>query len=104
MNAERRAPTPGRSAHALDLARTVVAEVLSVNEPLRELLYRRSSNEQLLQAARQGGFRSMQENALWLVVRGEVMPGIRQVPCCSKNAPGCRVRNVAAPLVGHVGL
>ncbi|MGC4120220.1 MAG: GspE/PulE family protein [Myxococcales bacterium] len=52
--------------------RTVVAEVLSLDNELRELIYTRASNEKVVQAARRKGFRTMIDNALWLVVKGIV--------------------------------
>jgi type II secretory ATPase GspE/PulE/Tfp pilus assembly ATPase PilB-like protein len=52
--------------------RTVVAEVLSLEGPLRELVYSRVSNDKITAAARPYGFRSMAENALWLLIKGEV--------------------------------
>jgi type IV pilus assembly protein PilB len=52
--------------------RTVVAEVLLLEKELKELVYQRASNDKVIAAARQRGFRSMLDNALWLMVRGEV--------------------------------
>jgi len=52
--------------------RTVVAEVLALDSELRELVYQRSSNEKIVQSARKRGFRTMMDNALWLVVKGLV--------------------------------
>ncbi|MBI5547462.1 MAG: Flp pilus assembly complex ATPase component TadA, partial [Deltaproteobacteria bacterium] len=52
--------------------RTVVAEVLSLDTELRELVYARASNDKIVQTARKKGFRSMMDNALWLVVKGIV--------------------------------
>ncbi|MHB8872383.1 MAG: GspE/PulE family protein [Myxococcaceae bacterium] len=52
--------------------RTVVAEVLVLESQLRELIYQRASNEKIVQVAREHGFRSMVDNALWLLVKGEV--------------------------------
>jgi type II secretory ATPase GspE/PulE/Tfp pilus assembly ATPase PilB-like protein len=52
--------------------RTVVAEVLPLDSELREMVYARASNEQVLQAARRSGYRTMSDNAFWLVARGLV--------------------------------
>jgi type IV pilus assembly protein PilB len=52
--------------------RTVIAEVLAMNNDLRELVYQRASNEKIVQAARKSGFRTMTDNALWLVAKGLV--------------------------------
>jgi type IV pilus assembly protein PilB len=52
--------------------RTVVAEVLPVNEDTRKLIHEGSSNDAIVSAARVGGFRSMMDNALWLLLRREV--------------------------------
>jgi len=52
--------------------RTVVAEVLALDAELREAIYARASNEKLVQTARKRGFRTMMDNALWLVVKGIV--------------------------------
>ena len=52
--------------------RTVVAEVLVLDNELRELIYARASNEKIVQAARLKGYRTMIDNALWLVVKGIV--------------------------------
>jgi type II secretory ATPase GspE/PulE/Tfp pilus assembly ATPase PilB-like protein len=52
--------------------RTVIAEVLAMNNELRELVYQRASNEKIVQAARKSGFRTMTDNALWLVAKGLV--------------------------------
>ncbi len=52
--------------------RTVVAEVLGLDAQLRELIYQRASNEHVVKAAREQGFRSMVDNALWLLLRNEV--------------------------------
>jgi general secretion pathway protein E len=52
--------------------RTVVAEVLALDAELREAIYTRASNEKLVQTARKRGFRTMMDNALWLVVKGIV--------------------------------
>lgn len=53
------------------VGRTVVAEVLVLENQLRELVHQRASNEQIVRAARQQGFRSMADNALWLVANGD---------------------------------
>src|SRR5581483_3994176 len=52
--------------------RTVVAEVLVLEKELKELVYQRGSNERIVTAGRAHGFRSMLDNALWLLVRGDV--------------------------------
>jgi len=46
--------------------------VLALDSELRELVYQRSSNEKIVQSARKRGFRTMMDNALWLVVKGLV--------------------------------
>jgi len=52
--------------------RTVVAEVLALDTELREAIYQRASNEKVVQIARKKGYRTMMDNALWLVVKGQV--------------------------------
>ena len=51
--------------------RTVVAEVMLMEKGVRELVYSRASNAQVVKAARETGFRTMMDNALWLMVKGE---------------------------------
>ncbi len=51
--------------------RTVVAEVMLLEKSVRELIYQRASNQQVVQAAREHGFRTMTDNALWMLVKGE---------------------------------
>lgn len=51
--------------------RTVVAEVMLLDEGLRQLIYQRASNDQIVAAAQKAGYRTMMDNALWLVLRGE---------------------------------
>ncbi len=51
--------------------RTVVAEVMLLEKSVRELIYQRASNQVVVQAAREHGFRTMTDNALWMLVKGE---------------------------------
>jgi len=52
--------------------RTVVAEVLALDPQVRDLIYQRSSNEKVVKAAREQGYRTMIDNAFWLLAKGEV--------------------------------
>jgi type IV pilus assembly protein PilB len=51
--------------------RTVVAEVLQMDKSVKELVYGRASNQQIVDAARKGGFKTMVDNALVLLLKGE---------------------------------
>jgi type II secretory ATPase GspE/PulE/Tfp pilus assembly ATPase PilB-like protein len=54
------------------VGRTVVAEVLTMTEKLRDLVNQKATNDAIVSAARQEGFRTMMYNALWLLLRREV--------------------------------
>jgi general secretion pathway protein E len=51
--------------------RTVVAEVLPMDKSVKELVYARASNLQIVDAARKGGFKTMTDNGLALLLKGD---------------------------------
>jgi type II secretory ATPase GspE/PulE/Tfp pilus assembly ATPase PilB-like protein len=51
--------------------RTVVAEVLQMDKAVKELVYARASNQQIVDAARKNGFKTMMDNGLSLLLKGD---------------------------------
>jgi type IV pilus assembly protein PilB len=51
--------------------RTVIAEVMQFDRATRELVHARSSNQQIVKAARGTGFRTMADNAFALMLKGD---------------------------------
>jgi type IV pilus assembly protein PilB len=51
--------------------RTVVAEVLPMDKSVKELVYARASNLQIVDAARKSGFKTMTDNGLALLLKGD---------------------------------